>query len=927
MAVGNHFLNMKSPRHRKSSFKQGTGDDASAAVPAGNVDNIRTMTDSPKKIKDGRFLVRRYKSFFIGLLLLLVVQALAMYFNLPNPAQKIGLGIFASVKPVSDAIKSARHSSMIKEQGLRLECTDPGRSAISAVKRATSKECRQKILDTSCKNIAGTLYPKALSNLCPVQTDHRVVGNYMGCYEDSFEDRILLGGVTKFKVNNTVENCLRHCTETGYLYAGVQYGSECFCGNERPENDLRYDAPDTASVKCDKKCSGDPSQKCGGYLAMNIFQTGVVPFKPVPGSEESRDEAARTSPVRVVYLLTVSGRAVRQVRRLVKRIYHPDNFVLIHVDSRQDFMFRELLALEKYPNIRLVRDRLATIWGGASLLQMLVHCMAELQKLSDWHWDYVLNLSESDYPVKPMEELVKYLSVNRGRNFVKSHGRESSTFVRKQGLDRTFVECDTHMWRIGTRELPSGIQVDGGSDWICLHKDFVDYVVNGSDELIDGLREYFKYALLPAEAFFHMTLRNSKFCSTSLDNNLHLTNWKRSQGCKCQHKVVDWCGCSPNVLKTSDLAKVEKTYGQDIFFARKFEPIVNQEILDIVDERIEGEAYDGSLTARTSYWQNIYHHEDESPAAKQEYISLAHSLAQTFLSSRAEIKDLELDSIREISSFHQNDALEGILILFQAKESNQEIVEFEVLFKPENREVLLPLDNRTASVAVGTDFDPKEVIFRNIFGAIGPNSEPNLLYKIEAGNPAFNATFVWFDPAGQPASIARREFNVSSFEDLIKPELTHPILPGIWTVLVITGKNPTFQTSLDFLVTPIVQPLKSVDDIALRKLHSGPDAYEDLKGEKDYRKVLEKVRALSIQKMEINSMLNSEKTGRDLLDWSMDLAKEFFRTGEMAVCLNSEGEQYTRTIFGSCIETEWSSRSPDVKSSINGVDALSGKLL
>jgi hypothetical protein len=26
---------------------------------------------------------------------------------------------------------------------------------------------------------------------------------------------------------------------------------------------------------CDKECSGDASQKCGGYLTMNVYQTDV----------------------------------------------------------------------------------------------------------------------------------------------------------------------------------------------------------------------------------------------------------------------------------------------------------------------------------------------------------------------------------------------------------------------------------------------------------------------------------------------------------------------------------------------------------------------------------------------------------------------------------------------------------------------------
>ena len=59
------------------------------------------------------------------------------------------------------------------------------------------------------------------------------------------------------------------------------------------------------------------------------------------------------------------------------------------------------------------------------------------------------------------------------------------------------------------------------------------------------------------QSFFHILLLNSEFCEKWVDNNLHLTNWKRKQGCKCQYKhIVDWCGCSPNDLKPDDFDKI-----------------------------------------------------------------------------------------------------------------------------------------------------------------------------------------------------------------------------------------------------------------------------------------------------------------------------------------------------------------------------------
>ena len=74
-----------------------------------------------------------------------------------------------------------------------------------------------------------------------------------------------------------------------------------------------------------------------------------------------------------------------------------------------------------------------------------------------------------------------------------------SRFIRKQGLDRTFYECDTHMWRLGPRKLPDGIRIDGGSDWIGLNRKFCDYLITTKDELIPGLLKVWKYTLLPAE--------------------------------------------------------------------------------------------------------------------------------------------------------------------------------------------------------------------------------------------------------------------------------------------------------------------------------------------------------------------------------------------------------------------------------------------
>ena len=60
---------------------------------------------------------------------------------------------------------------------------------------------------------------------------------------------------------------------------------------------------------------------------------------------------------------------------------------------------------------------------------------------------------------------------------------------------------------MGNRSVPTGLRIDGGSDWICLSRKFVDYISTSQDELVQGLKQYFTYALLPAEVSLILYLR------------------------------------------------------------------------------------------------------------------------------------------------------------------------------------------------------------------------------------------------------------------------------------------------------------------------------------------------------------------------------------------------------------------------------------
>ena len=116
-------------------------------------------------------------------------------------------------------------------------------------------------------------------------------------------------------------------------------------------------------------------------------------------------------------------------------------------------------------------------------------------------------------------------------------------------------------------------------------------------------------------------------CHSFEKNNLRVTNWNRKLGCRCQYKhIVDWCGCSPNDFKPEDLGRLQVRHKKkrreirkrhissfqnspDRFFARKFEAVVNQEIINRLDSWLFGEM-PPDTPGMDTYIESLYHVDD-----------------------------------------------------------------------------------------------------------------------------------------------------------------------------------------------------------------------------------------------------------------------------------------------------------------------------
>ncbi|KAL3284632.1 hypothetical protein HHI36_018786 [Cryptolaemus montrouzieri] len=746
-------------------------------------------------------------------------------------------------------------------------CKISEREAISAINRAKSKKCKQLIANITCLSSEGRLYPKKLSNFCVDHSNN--TGKALGCFKDDKEFRLLSGFYGVHSKDNSPGNCMRLCLQSGFPYAGVEYSNECFCGSDEPSFTKKL--PDSS---CNMKCPGNIHETCGGYYTLNIFRTGIKKFVP----QIANTEISNGKRVRIVFLLTLNGRALRQVKRLLKLIYHESHFYYIHVDVRQDYLFRKLVFLEKrFPNIKLSRKRFATIWGGASLLKMLRSCMNDLLHL-EWGWDFILNLSESDYPVKTIEKLTEFLTANRDKNFVKSHGREVQRFIQKQGLDKTFVECDTHMWRVADRKLPWGIQIDGGSDWIALNREFVKYVAgDNTDDLIKGLLKVFHHTLLPAESFFHTALRNSIFCDTYVDNNLHVTNWKRKLGCKCQYKhVVDWCGCSPNDFKPEDWPRILGTETRQLYFARKFEPIISQSVIYQLELWLFSlEKPRVPVESLNSYWQSIYHYQDLGVEPDDGLFTITHSAIRYWLSSFNNASCIpKISKVLEITSYHFEDSYKYTLTKIRTSQGILELA-FRHL---QTLSILKPssLTNRLEHLSVNSDYDQKEQMSRNFAMVLSPHSDFGLIYHFSSSTSTkvYNISFLWIDPTGKLVEVSEITLDETGLIGHTKFNQPQPHKPGSWSIRLV--HQNMLLVDLKFLVTP----LEFTSSVLKTKISSSPPDVLPKSFNDNFSKFLPNDFDRDV--LEQLSLTNLKRKGDELKEWIDILFAKFFQLKKCA---------------------------------------------
>ncbi|EPY86725.1 WSC domain-containing protein 1 [Camelus ferus] len=107
--------------------------------------------------------------------------------------------------------------------------------------------------------------PRAPGPLQALPVAAVALGTYVGCFSDDGQERTLKGAVFFDLRKMTISHCQDACAERSYVYAGLEAGAECYCGNRLP-------AVSVGPEECNHECKGEKRSVCGGAGRLSVYR-------------------------------------------------------------------------------------------------------------------------------------------------------------------------------------------------------------------------------------------------------------------------------------------------------------------------------------------------------------------------------------------------------------------------------------------------------------------------------------------------------------------------------------------------------------------------------------------------------------------------------------------------------------------------------
>jgi hypothetical protein len=305
--------------------------------------------------------------------------------------------------------------------------------------------------------------------------------------------------------------------------------------------------------------------------------------------------------VSLVYII-LAHKNPQQLRRLVSRIARPEDPILIHVDRKiDDQPFKQALEDLSVPaSIQWVRPRQDSAWGRIGLVHATLVSLRQALAIQPAP-SHILQISGQCYPIKPLSEIVRFFEERPGITQTSvipmpyPWDPEGSMYRLNKyhywlpswlPFDQGRREFPPHAPPVSLKEkvlngllalrfplpriFPDGLQPYGGHQWFGMAREMAEFVLDFHDRRPDLMR-FHKHTWMPDEIYLSSIIGS-------------FPEWRKRTTGKCI-QYSDWSKPVHPAILTMEYTETLRNCPNNLF-ARKFDPDVDAEILDWIDENL-----------------------------------------------------------------------------------------------------------------------------------------------------------------------------------------------------------------------------------------------------------------------------------------------------------------------------------------------------
>ena len=285
----------------------------------------------------------------------------------------------------------------------------------------------------------------------------------------------------------------------------------------------------------------------------------------------------------IMYVMLVHDYADFAIR-IINAVREPQHTFVVHIDGKSTpatvAALRNFSAHCEHVHVLGDEQRQRVNWGGFSMVNATLIAMHyawdALYIGQGRHFDYLIDLSGTSYPIKSNEDIRRALASGKPGAVYMDVQTDASRPMPE--MWQMYVECDDALHRIARMPLLRGMNMHIGSQWFALPKHVVDWYLH--NPLPIEYIQYAKYITVADENYFSTLFKNSPYCQSHDSKNLLFVlfdKWENEKAAnlsmtdkrKCLHPDPEHCGRSPTTLTTEyrRLLQVSR-----FMFARKFDP-------------------------------------------------------------------------------------------------------------------------------------------------------------------------------------------------------------------------------------------------------------------------------------------------------------------------------------------------------------------